>query len=1530
MTGATSNDRLHWGRGILVGLSMILGLALLAVIAVYVVTGTDWGRERVRRQAQSMIGSMVHGNVKIGRLSGNLLTGLTVHDFSITDTSGAPFVAAESFTATYSVVSLLRKHVWIEDAVLVRPLIVLDRPPNGAWNWQQIIRRDTTHKPPSQQVGWGDWIRFSNATVVNGQLIVRTPWKPSSGVSAASRDSVIREALAGRSRLMIEQVSGGYQKIVQLDSVNARFPLVRLSEPGMKNRLLQVSSMTMNAYPFRPPGAVVRDLKGAFAFNNDSAWWNGAYVAMPSSKATGDGVYAFSSGDLTMTVHSDPASFADMRWIYPRLPADGRGAVDLDLKWRGSVQDYLVRNANVTVGPARGSGTIGVTLDDTIAIHDANVRFSGVDTRLLEQVLPHFSSPRRGVLSGRTTASGGVHALVLNSDITFDDQRAGRSRVIATGEVGQVGRNGVRARDLRVQLLPVQVEMARTWLPKLPVGGVVTGSATVNGSTDSQLLVTGDVTHDDRGARSRFDGKAAVRLAGGKHFDVDVNARPVSLVEVGRLFPKAGLQGEASGPVHATGTLAALSVQADLRLPENGRFTTRGTLDLASKETGYDLTSSLYTVNLKTVDTKAPATSLTANAIVKGRGFEPATMHATVAADLSASRLDTVNVDTVSVRANIANGLADIQKLYVLGSHTAANATGTFGLVAGRSGTLAYRVNVDSLGALNRWIPHAAGDSIPIPPRPGVVAREIQRAKADSARVARATEMERLINGRAGPKLAANVPKPVPADTLSGAVTAAGTITGNITDFDLRGRAAGENIVARGNAAQAFKSDYSWTHARTPQSKLALAVDADNVSAMGFAFDTVNARLTYASPGGHVEVAISQGNVKQYGLTGDYDFSRDRKELRLADMRFRLDTALWTMTHSGAIRWGGLGVQIDNLEIRNRGGGRVYANGLLPTEGVADFRLDVDSFPVANIADLTESGIAVTGMITLHGTMAGTLSAPAFRGAFGVGHGTYNGAAVPDLLGRFGYADRQLVTHVEAIRGETQPMMTIDGRLPINLALSGATGPRLLSEPMSVDLVADSLPLELIPQFTDVVSNMHGKAGGKVSMRGTLKRPSLVGALALVGGTVTLNTTGATLEGLNASVHMANDTVYVDSIAGWSRGAVRVAGTLAVGDWREPAFNIKMTSNGAELLNNDRGRVRVDAGLALTGPFRAAILSGNLVVTQGVVYAPEPTGRHLIGAGDPQLFNVLDTAVAGERDLFPAMSPLLANMRVDVAMSVKRNTWVRNREANVEVYTDDPISVHAEQQAFALTGVVNTDRGEYNFMGKRFQVKRGSATFIGSPDLNPTLQITGEYQVQAAARGTLNISVVIGGTVRRPRLALESDAQPPRTQSELLSLLAFGQSTSSLLAFGSSSIAGSAASGDLFGAGAQLAVQRLSSVAVGVAVDQVELQAGRAFGTDVLDITPGDVPLFKGGNTVANFFTQTRIEAGKYINGRTFLSIQEQAAQPGFSIEHRTADGWHFNASMLPRIILREPTLREQPTFTTRSYGGFIIREWRF
>jgi translocation and assembly module TamB len=1520
-----------WERAILIVVTTILSLVAIAATVLLVLTGTDWGRERVRRFAVSAINRSIHGHATIGRLSGNLLTGMTAHDIAITDSAGHPFVAAESFRGSYHIISLLRKRIWIEDAVVMRPVVVLDRPPDGDWNWDRIFPRDTTHKPPSQQTGWGDWLRFTQAQIIGGQLIVRTPWTPSRGLKTqAARDSAIREVLSGSSRLMVKRVPGGFQKIIQLDSVDATIPFLRLSEPGFANRLLQVSALRTAAYPFRPPAAEVRDVKGVFPFNNDSIWWKGAYVEMPNTRAFGDGTYNFDNGDIALSLHSSQTNLADMRWIYPRLP-DGYGRMDLDMTWRGALQDYTFSNANLRVRDARVDGSFGMTLGDTLTIHSTNLRFANVDTRLLEQLIPHFRSPRRGVLSGRTTASGGTHSLAINSDVTFDDRTAGRSRVTGVGTIGFLDNGSVRATHLRLGMMPFQVALVRTWFPTLPIGGVVTGRATVDGTTNTQLSSVLDIDHVDRGAHSALTGRASIRLAGASWFDVDVNAHPISLATVGRFFPEAGLHNSASGPIRLVGAENDLKLDVNLRLPDGGALQARGALDLASRDKGYDLTARLYTLNLRTITTKAPMTSLSALAVARGRGTDPATMRAAFAADLSTSQWDTLAVDSLTVRASVANGVAEIPKLYARGAYTEANVEGSFGLVRGTTGELTYVVDVDSLGAFNRWIPRSETAKGPVKPRSGVVARAIARARADSARRDRETEVQRAITGAPPPTLAVNEPKAVPSDTLAGHVRAAGRVRGNLYDFDLRGRAAGEKVVVRGNAVDAFRSEYAWTNARTDRAKLFVALDADNVSTMGFAFDTVGARVTYAESGGHAEVLISQGEKRQYGAVGDYELNADSRVLRLTNLRLQFDTAYWALAHPSTIQWGGPGIRVTELELRNSGNGRIYADGLLPTEGVADFRVDVDNFPIANIVDIAQTDIDATGVLTLRATMSGTLSRPAFRGALGVVEGTYNETVVPNLRATFGYADNTLVSHAEMVRATGEALAVVDARLPINLAMTGVTGDRLLPEPMSVDLVADSLPIDLLPEFTDAIADAHGRAVGKFSMRGTLRRPSLVGAFAIVDASATLTATGAHFEAINGSARMANDTVYVDSLSAWAKGNVRVRGTLAVGDWREPSFNLFLVSNGAELFNNRQlAKVRVDAGLALTGPFENAYLSGAATLTEGVVYAPESSGRHTVGAGDPALYDVLDTALVTERDLFPAASPLLENLRVDVNLMIHHNVWVRNREANVEIYTDDPLSIHQEAQVLSITGVVATDRGEYNFLGKRFQIKRGSALFIGDAQINPTLQITGEYQVQVASRGAINIRVMIGGTLQKPKLALESDAQPPKTQSELLSLLAFGQSTTSLLASSSSSIAGSAATMDLFGVGAQMAVRRLASTALGVAVDQIQVQAGRSLGTDVFDITPADVPTDVTGRGFGSFIRDTRFEAGKYINPRTYVSAQTSAFRFGVGIEHRTADGWRFSAAFEPRVILLEPTLKDVPTRVQRTLGGFIIREWRF
>ena len=230
----------------------------------------------------------------------------------------------------------------------------------------------------------------------------------------------------------------------------------------------------------------------------------------------------------------------------------------------------------------------------------------------------------------------------------------------------------------------------------------------------------------------------------------------------------------------------------------------------------------------------------------------------------------------------------------------------------------------------------------------------------------------------------------------------------------------------------------------------------------------------------------------------------------------------------------------------------------------------------------------------------------------------------------------------------------------------------------------------------------------------------------------------------------------------------------------------------------------------------------------------------------------------------------------------------------------------------------------------------------GKPD--PTLQITAEYEVRLAASQAINLRVQIGGTLTRPRIALDSDAQPPLSQSDLLSYLAFGRTSSSLLQLEGSSLSGGGGSNNLAGAGAQLATQQLAAVALGVFVNEFEGQAARSLGAAYVNVTPADLytELAQSGEGVAGFFKGTEIEVGKYTDPNTFVALQARLstfasnptdrAVPGIRVQRRLGKGVTLDASFTPRYVPRSPTLEVSkiPPKSTGVFGTFLAREWKF
>jgi hypothetical protein len=1513
-------------------------IALLIIGAVLGLTNTDFGRERVRRIAVSAMNKSIHGVTRIGRVDGNLLRGITLRDLSITDSAGAPFFASPLVQARYSIGTFLSKHIIIDALGISTPSVVLDKKPGADWNFTTLFAAaDTTKKDTTR--GFGSWITLRNVRMSDGHVLVRMPWTPGDSLSRGVRDSIVRVTLAGKARQRVIEAPGGYQSVMEFGTMNAALPRIRLADPDSTTRIFQVGSLAMTAALFNPPDADIRDMRGTIFMSADSLWFRGLSAALPNTQLRGDVRYMLTSGDLDASFHAAPVALADLRFAYPYLPASGGGSMDFTAATRHEGEsDYVVRNVDLSVQGGTLQGKLGLAMGQRagqLRLHDTQLAFNSIDTRTIEQLVPTVKVPRRGLLTGRATLAGTPAAMRVDADVAFADRRSGTSRVLVVGEAGS-GPHGLSAKNLRVTITPLQMGLARVFDPSLPIGGVLTGTIAIDGSRTGRMTARADLAHHEGGELTRMVANGEVIDGGRRGVTADMRFDPLSLITAGKFAPALGLRGTASGTVHLGGSMRALDLAADLHLPDGGELATTGKLDLESAEKGYDLDTRLRLFNLRSVASRGPVTSLTATALAKGRGFDPKTMQMAFSANVQHSAVDSLSVDSANIRVAVDGGVATMDSVTIHTPFAQLFVDGKIGTAPGRTGDLRYIVSVDTLSALRRWI--ANPDSSVVPIRPAVRAAALARARADSARQANRNEVAFRATGRPQPPIKLDSLHALRRDSVDGAVRTAGIVHGTISDFDVRGRLSAERIIARGSGLNRARVEYAVSNGGTPRMKYVVGGSFDSLSASGFALDSATLQATYSNPSGTVELVVFQDSGYVYRAGAEVLLSLDSSQVRWRALSLQLDTALWVAAVPGYVQWGKRGIVVHDLDLRNRSAGRIYANGELPVNGPMSFDFDVRGLEIANLMGLAESDLAATGTIEMRTRLAGTQRAPVIRGALSVMNASYRGAPLPDFRNGFQYANEKLESHAEMLRDGERPLAHIDVDAPINLALAGATSPRLLDRPLKIDFVADSLPLDALPRFTDAVSDVHGRVIGAIAARGTARKPVVLGQLGLDFATFKLTALGVTAKDMGGLMHMTGKEIIIDSIGAKSgEGVLQIAGTIGIADAANPKLDLKFDARDATVLDNDTGELHANANIAVKGPMDGVSVTGRARIVHGTIYIPNGSGPRQVTSDDPAVLGVVDTSDVAMQKIVTTASPMMKGLKMNVRLSVARDTWARSPDANVEFYTQGPLTVIKSpgDEGIALDGVVNTERGEYQFLGRRFVLSQGTAIFTGTPEINPLLQLGAQYTIQPAGRPALNINIAINGTVRKPVIVLSSDAQPPLSQSDLLSYLAFGQSSTSLVSSaGGSSSGGGSASGGLVGSAAALATRQLTATALGVMTREFASTAARSLGADVFTITPAEIPdqgVEKYG--VQTILAGTQVEAGKYVDRQTYVATQIRGSgtTPGFVVQRRLSKGYRIEASIDSRYIVNQPTLSTNvPIRSEATFGAFLIREWKF
>ncbi len=504
------------------------------------------------------------------------------------------------------------------------------------------------------------------------------------------------------------------------------------------------------------------------------------------------------------------------------------------------------------------------------------------------------------------------------------------------------------------------------------------------------------------------------------------------------------------------------------------------------------------------------------------------------------------------------------------------------------------------------------------------------------------------------------------------------------------------------------------------------------------------------------------------------------------------------------------------------------------------------------------------------------------------------------------------------------------------------------SDSIKGHLRTDSVDMRLFRAFVPGLVDARGAIVADVDVRGNIKQPLLFGQIALADGSARMSNLGTSYNHIRAEIALSGDSVHINRLSAETvkerRGSLSVTGSLSFEHYDNPSFSL--TANASNFNAIDKpGLASLDIStgppVTLTGSTQNAVMRGTMRVERGSIYIPDVVKKSIIDLNDPEFQSTVDTLLATNRQVMPRAPKAVArNLRLEnVAIDIGPDVWLRSSEANIKLGGSLSVTLAPpnpnEAPRLALEGQLSADRGTYRlnlvdpFIQPTFDVQSGTLVFDGTPDLNPTLDISAIHTVRQPRQSTLGrdvrVEVDITGTLAQPILALSNPDNLPLSESDLLSYLVTGEP-----AIGLDNTTGQVATG----IGLRTFANIFTNAIPKNVFDILEFQTA-TFGADA----------GTQGTTNPSYYSllNTRAILGKQLGSRWFLGLSTGLCfvnpsafkeNLGLQLEYRINSLYSAQAAIEPGSSNTRCDKGTTPTFTptqTPSQLGFdLFRNWRF
>lgn len=1494
---ASQNEPARRGRGVgawtFRALLWIVGAtALLLILLIRTAAGNrvvlEFGLDRVREG--------IAGSIEVGEIrSGDLLRRARLLDVRLLTAEGDTFVVADSIEAGYDVAALVAGRIGLSGVRVWGGDIRIEQGARADTStlgrWLGPPAPDTLPPDASTPQRVSQPIRISDVELRDVAFRLRLPTDLAPGglvrVDTAGSERLALDVLVEAARLPVVRLGGGGPTEIEVARGEATVDVLR-------------ESIFIDALE-----AGVRIGDGVVAVQIED-------VVLPYARGTGTVAVGLGRDqtELDVALALDEVVADSLRWISAEIPPV-RGASRLTGQIRGSESRWSLAEAGLTWegGDVRGGGTVALS-PSGLRLQDVDARVAGLPVAALDRWLPE---PARvgGRVGGRLRLDGALSRLEVGSELTWTTPLAQPVVARVSGGLTGLGSSSLGFDALSLTLAPFDwAALRRSGGIPVPLDGPGFLTADLSGALDTGIVIAAEARHLARAdgiepSLVRVDGSVRSVDEGVLGLDLATSLEPFDL-GILRIPTDSGpprtlpLDNPIEGSVRLTGDTRDLRLDGEID-DGTGRASFAALLTPSDSTFGFRVDATLEGIGGVTLRPLGERTTLNGDLAVEGVAGSGRSPITTIRASLGSSEVSGVDVDSARVSARLEGGRLEVDTLRGGVGGFEVDVAGALGMEADAPvGELRGTFATSSLAGLRSTF---LGDSLLARPEDGLRRRALEAEGIDPDTLPSQAEVQ-----------------------WAGAVRGDVVLSGTLEDLAVEASAVAEGVRIGTNTIGRVQLEAAGDGLPAEGARVDVRSTVDSLAVFDRSFTRAEIRGAFGARAGDVRVDLTRGEEEGYEAAGAYRLDEARREIRVDSMRARFDrdgTLAYRLERPTRIGWGDGGFDVEDLEVRRLGPDPVVirADGRIPERGAAEFDLSIEGLYLGRLTQvLQRPDLDLAGRIDFEGSLRGRAADPVIDGELSADSLRWRRLEFGAVRGAVDYTSRSAEVELRASRGE-DVVLDISGVVPVDLALTPGTR-RLLDREMNIDIRATDLPARATVAPLRDLEDVQGVVSGRLRVAGTLERPRTSGSITLADGAWTIGSLGVRHTSVEGRAELAENNVLTVDVSGRAGGTVDVDGTITLSSLTDPEFDLGFEFD--EFLGVDRRDMNgvFSGSVRLTESYRSPFVKGALTVDEGTLYIDEfLRNAAVVDLSNPRFVTALDDRDGGTRLLDIGSNPFMNGLRTEIQIGVGNNSWLRGENLNVSMVGSILMVFDRSTRDFALDGDLEARRGQYTRFGRTFQVEGGSVQFIGTPGINPLLDIDATTRVRRQEFGDLEVTANVGGTLTEPTVTFSAGEQGV-SESDIFSYLTFGQPSTGITS-------GSAAQREAALAGSAV------SFATGTIFSQIgNLAAQQSDLIDYISITGvGELPQGTGGA-----LSSTQVEVGRYfaggdLFGALILRASALRSQPvgGARVEWQSSERFHVEAFFEDRFLrVASLGLADVGSGAAYVFGFALVREWGY